>query len=753
MPRLTAGDPEWVGPYRVVTRLGTGGMGIVYLGTSLGGRQVAVKVLRPELSQDSAFRRRFAREVASARAVSGVFTAGVVDADPEGSPAWLATAYVSGLSLGEAVAKHGPLPEASALALAAGLTEAIGSIHRAGVIHRDLKPSNVLLAEDGPRVIDFGISKVQGSSLLTQGNQVFGTPGFMSPEQLQGRPVGSPSDVFSLGAVAVFAATGHGPFGAGASPELGYRTVHEQPDVTGVPTCLVHIVERCLAKDPRERPTVALLLAELAELNGSTQEVTEVFTGTGWLPEALAHTLRPQAYSLQVNRSSGSELRSPDPESDGSVLDRGDDSPRRSPETPSSAAVSGGGSRMSRRRALFGLACVGAAGAGLAGWTLLSDDFRPGRQRWRFATDGAILGTPTEANGLVYAVSKDNTLYAVDANSGRKKWAFSARADRYPSPAVANGILYLSDEDPRGRVYALRAATGEHLWDSPLILSRALIAGGFACLVTGQTITKNGKAYSMLEVKDAATGDQHWKFRVDDSAFVAVAAESGTVFVAGAKNLYALDAATGEQTWSAPVGGLAGLTVRAVRGTVFVHSSRGLYAVEASTGQVRWEFTHPGMMDSFGVTTSGHVYAFTKESDAAAALHALDFASGIQKWQYTINDETGGDINPPIITRDMVYVSGAEEHGRKGSTLRALHPRKGQEEWIFTHDGSMTLQPTVTANVVYLGSGDTHLYALDGRTGQQQWKFRTRGNVTPPFVSDGVAYAGSGDGNLYAVTV
>ena len=210
-------------------------MGRVFLGVSPGGRPVAVKAIRSELAADPEFRTRFGREVASARRVSGVYTAQVVDADVDGPVAWMATAYVPGPSLAEAVDTHGPLPEASLLALAAGLAESLNAIHAAGVVHRDLKPSNVLLAEDGPRVIDFGISRAVESTMLTQAGLVVGSPGFMSPEQATGYEVGPPSDIFNLGAVLAFAATGEGPFGTGTTAALLYRVVHGTPSLGAVP--------------------------------------------------------------------------------------------------------------------------------------------------------------------------------------------------------------------------------------------------------------------------------------------------------------------------------------------------------------------------------------------------------------------------------------------------------------------------------------------------------------------------------------
>jgi serine/threonine protein kinase len=274
---LQPGDPQVIGPYRMVGRLGQGGMGQVFLGVSPGGRPVAVKAIRPELASDPQFRIRFAREVAAAKTVSGMFTAMVVGADVDGPIAWLATAYVPGPSLAEAVNEHGPLPEASLLALAAGLAEALAAIHAAGVTHRDLKPSNVLLAEDGPRVIDFGISRAAESTTLTQTGLTIGSPGFMSPEQAIGTEVGPPSDIFSLGTVLAFAATGKGPFGGGTTASLLYRVVHETPDLDGVPEAVQPLIERCLVKDPAQRPTAVALLDAV----GSLQP-----TGN-WLPASV----------------------------------------------------------------------------------------------------------------------------------------------------------------------------------------------------------------------------------------------------------------------------------------------------------------------------------------------------------------------------------------------------------------------------------------------------------------------------------
>jgi serine/threonine protein kinase len=229
MDDLRPEDPRWIGNYQLDKRLGGGGMGLVYLGRSPGGRLVAIKVIRADLASDPEFRTRFAREVTAARKISGIFTAEVVDADLHGPVPWLATSYVAGPSLEQEVSGHGPLSVAAVTALAAGLAEGLNVIHAAGVVHRDLKPSNVLLAGDGPRLIDFGISLSAEMSRLTSTGTVIGSPGFMSPEQATGREAGPPSDIFSLGAVLVFAATGRGPFGAGSSEELLDRVVRGRP--------------------------------------------------------------------------------------------------------------------------------------------------------------------------------------------------------------------------------------------------------------------------------------------------------------------------------------------------------------------------------------------------------------------------------------------------------------------------------------------------------------------------------------------
>jgi serine/threonine protein kinase len=258
-------DPRQVGGFRLQARLGAGGMGRVYLGYSPGGRPVAVKVVHPDLARDPEFMQRFRREVAAAQAVSDAYTAAVVGAGPDDSPPWLATTFVPGPSLADLVTRSGPLPEDAVWRLAGGLAEALEAIHAQGLIHRDLKPGNILVAADGPRVIDFGISRTTDGTVVTATRMTIGTPAYMSPEQAEGNPVGPPSDIFSLGSVLTFAATGSPPFGGGGEMfAVAYRVVNGQPDLSRVPVDLRPLAAACLAKNPVDRPSVRQLMRDVA---------------------------------------------------------------------------------------------------------------------------------------------------------------------------------------------------------------------------------------------------------------------------------------------------------------------------------------------------------------------------------------------------------------------------------------------------------------------------------------------------------
>ncbi|WP_086804759.1 serine/threonine-protein kinase, partial [Streptomyces caniscabiei] len=293
MQPLDVGEPTAVGPYRLLGRLGSGGMGRVYLGRSAGGRTVAVKVVHPHFALDEEFRARFRREVDAARRVGGSWTAPVLDADPEASVPWVATGYAAGPSLAAAVADGGPLPPHSVRVLGAGLAEALTAVHALDLVHRDVKPSNVLLTVDGPLLIDFGIARAtDGTASLTSTGVSIGSPGYMSPEQILGKGITGAADVFSLGAVLAYAATGRSPFPGDSSAALLYKVVHEEPRLDGLEGELRALVERCLSKEPDARPAPDEIARTLAP------QGTARLVAAGWLPGPLVEQVGRSAVQL-----------------------------------------------------------------------------------------------------------------------------------------------------------------------------------------------------------------------------------------------------------------------------------------------------------------------------------------------------------------------------------------------------------------------------------------------------------------------
>ncbi|EYT80208.1 serine/threonine protein kinase, partial [Streptomyces sp. Tu 6176] len=300
MEKLAPGDPREIGAYRLLARLGVGGMGQVYLARSGRGRTAAVKVVRQELAQQEEFRARFRQEVRAARRVGGNWTAPVLDADTEAAVPWVATGYVAGPSLQRVVGHdHGPLPERSVRVLAAGLAEALRDIHAAGLVHRDLKPSNVLVTIDGPRVIDFGIARALETVAdggLTRTGALLGSPGFMAPEQVRGDRITPACDIFCLGSVLAYAATGTLPFGTADSGvhALMYRIAQEEPDLDALPEGIADLVRACLRKDPAARPA----LEEILERTGAEDTVCDGRLRDPWLPGALVAQLGRHAVRL-----------------------------------------------------------------------------------------------------------------------------------------------------------------------------------------------------------------------------------------------------------------------------------------------------------------------------------------------------------------------------------------------------------------------------------------------------------------------
>lgn len=307
---LSTDDPREIGGYRLHARLGAGGMGVVYLAYTPGGRPIALKAVRAEFAADPEFRERFAQEVASARRIHGLFTAQVVDFGVDARTPWLATAYVPGPTLQQVVQRHGPLPVRTVLLLVAGIAEALQGIHGVGVVHRDLKPANVLIATDGPRVIDFGIARAADAAALTGTGLRIGTAAFMAPEQAMGLQATAATDVFALGALAAYVSGGAPPFGNGPESAALYRVVHEEPDLAHVPAALRDLIGRCLAKRPEDRPTTAELI-EAVHAHPAVGPRPEF--ADDWLPQPVSqdiagHGVGPTPTHVQATVTAAASL-------------------------------------------------------------------------------------------------------------------------------------------------------------------------------------------------------------------------------------------------------------------------------------------------------------------------------------------------------------------------------------------------------------------------------------------------------------
>ncbi|WEH13794.1 bifunctional serine/threonine-protein kinase/ABC transporter substrate-binding protein [Streptomyces sp. VNUA24] len=405
MERLRSSDPARIADHRLLGRLGAGGMGVVYLARTATGSLVALKVLAAEYAEDAGFRERFRREVEVARRVDSPWAVPLVDADPDAEAPWLATAYVPGPSLAEAVTAYGPLDEHGLRVLGGRLALALGEVHRAGLVHRDLKPGNVLLAPDGPRLIDFGIARAPEDHSLTATGLVVGTPGYLAPEQADergGHSVGGPSDVFSLGCVLAFAATGRPPFGTGALDALLYRAVHDPADLDGVPAALSGLLSRCLEKDPALRPEVTEIVTELLPDEPSDD------APASWLPEeVVALIARRSAEALALPDIEDTEIaggtspaataptdRAPvltGPRSTASV--DGTASPASGTDDTRPTAAADAPGTPARRRALLLGAGVLLAGGGATAW------WAAGRN------DGPDGGKPAAARRPAYTVA------------------------------------------------------------------------------------------------------------------------------------------------------------------------------------------------------------------------------------------------------------------------------------------------------------------------------------------------------------
>ncbi|MFE2320512.1 PQQ-binding-like beta-propeller repeat protein, partial [Streptomyces sp. NPDC059441] len=671
---LSTGDPESIGGYTLLGRLGAGGMGVVYLGVSASGRQVAVKLVHGSYAQEEEFRTRFRQEIAAARRVSGAFTAPVVDADPDADRPWMATLYVPGLSLAEVVKKDGPLSRRELRALGLGLTEALRDIHRAGLVHRDLKPANVLMTEDGPRVIDFGISRAADNQILTMTGRVIGTPPFMSPEQLASpRDVTPASDVFSLGSLMVFAAVGTGPFDANSPYLTGFQVMYEPPDLDGVPEALLRIVERCLDKDPAARP-------ELADLHRMLQA----------LPESDA-TAPPKARESAKPR--------PRPTPQGAAT------------TPPGAATGTGEGRRARMLltglgatlAIMGLSIgVGVFVSGRDTTTAsdstatttttaraasLPDGWRPWRTALRYDVKGVPLDYQAPGcladGGALFCGGTGFTVARIDAASGRTLWRTGTRPQGVQPIGVRDGLVYVYEDpdDTTRRVVALDAGTGHRRWQ------RDINKAANPVLYDGGLLTLSPDSSSFVAY--GPSGKELWRApSLDESctpsalggvpyALCSAGTEPGqapvdlmklkpdslTETAALPRKAEALGAVGGQPLFLAPQ------TAKDVYEAGYERPYNALLRVDPETRQVR-RIPLARPLTGAATLVDGVVY-FVRSNGSVTAVSA---DSGKQLWQRMTDVET---LSAPAVSATYKRVYFSNRFGR----LLALDSRTGAEVW------------------------------------------------------------------------
>ncbi|MHB9852702.1 protein kinase domain-containing protein [Streptomyces krungchingensis] len=721
-----AEHPRYAGQYLLEAELGSGGMGIVHLARSASGLRLAVKVVHAEFAQDPEFRGRFRQEVAAARRVSGAFTAPVVDADPEAGHPWMATLFIPGPTLAEHVKRNGALPPARLRHLMAGLAEALRDIHRAGVVHRDLKPSNVLLAGDGPKVIDFGISRPSDSELRTETGKLIGTPPFMAPEQFRRpRQVGPAADVFALGSVIVHAATGSGPFDSDSPYLVAYQVVHDEPDLTGVPEDIAGLVSRCLAKEPEDRPTPDELMTALRSVSASYD--TQAF-----IPEQRTRNGESARHG-QEERADAPPPAAASPWTDPTA----DDASPASGSGPVSGARSGP---------------APDAGSGAA-----ADDETHAR-----GSGSARPGAPKPENGPAQpgpagtagapGTSRAETGSAAPRSARRRRLLALAAAGL--ALAVGATVLLAGSDDPapRKKDTRQRSASSFRPWEVELTARDAEATGQPHCTYTPQTLYCIRPGVLAAAV-DATDGRVLWSR--DDTARrgTDVAQEpvlSGGllhVLSRGGKQLSALDPATGRTRWSRDVTRYEGRVAHAGGVVLLTGPDSRVTALDAATGKEKWQHTLPGLtMPSFSSYGDGVAYAVTaagKETRVAA----VDPQTGAMSWQRHL----AGALSIVGAHDGAVWFTSTATDSYTDAVVRYDVARRTAERVAlrFPLPGA---QAAVAGDTVYLLADGGALVAVDTRTSKQLWRAETSVSwASAPVVAGHRLYLSAVDGRLLAV--
>ncbi|MFE0653606.1 PQQ-binding-like beta-propeller repeat protein [Streptomyces sp. NPDC059534] len=722
---LTHDDPATVAAYRLLARLGSGGMGTVYLARTPGGRTVALKTVHARLATDPAFRARFRLETDAARIIGARHGAAVVDADPLAETPWLATEYVLGPPLDDAVALGGPLPEPTVRALGAALAGALAQLHSSDVVHRDLKPSNVLVTAYGPKIIDFGIARAAGDEHLTRTGAAAGTPAYMSPEQASGQEHPPAGDVFALAGVLVFAATGHGPFGTGSPADLLYRVRYADPDLTGVPASLLPLLTACLSKDPATRPTTATLTSHLHDGHGD-----------------FADHLPPLVLTDIARRATDVWLPAP----------------HRLP-TPATSALADtvAAPRVSRRRALTlgGTALLGVAGAGGGLWAWLDSRTAEAPSAGAPAPTGpTAIPATTTADGAPAALWQGSSLdreerttqllagdvvgfaetvsfRALDPKNGSELWAESAVME--PHQITGDGTsFYLSEgiyEGPGAlRIRTLAPRTGKDAartivlkgFDGTSSGTELLTAAGgtlFAASRRGDhsiDSDTNEKGWHLLAV-DLRTGKEMWRQAYEwDGVRPWLSQVVGNRLILGKNSgdldsflVQARDVRTGRQLWKRRLplkdspSYIPGQLATDGR-HVYTGGDR-LRAVRLTDGAVTWEFGTGSGGTSYGMPTvsGGLVYA----NEAVRGLMAFSADKGLKRWEEA---PSGRDLTPELLTVPVVgrkYVYAPVRGG-----LSAVDLTTHRSAWVFPTDASRYVVDRERTRII--GAGKTSVVAL-----------------------------------------
>lgn len=706
-----AEHPEYAGQYRLEGRLGSGGMGVVHLSRSTSGMRLAVKVVHEEFAKDAEFRARFRQEVTAARLVSGAFTAPVVDADPEAERPWMATLYIPGPTLAAFVKRNGPVAPAQVRYLMAGLAEALRDIHRAGVVHRDLKPSNVLLAADGPKVIDFGISRPSDSELRTETGKLIGTPPFMAPEQFRRpRSVGPAADVFAMASVLVHAATGRSPFDSDSPYIVAYQVVHDEPELTGIPADLLPLIQRCLAKDPDDRPTPDALMTELRTISASYDTQTFSAFDVERLDTAGLIPAQRRAAS-EESRSAG--------------------------ESPSRRNSGSGGRGMSRIAAVAATSALLIAG-GVTAIQVYGGPFGDARHTASTASSVGFQPWSTSLLGGTTENALAGCTYATHFLFCSQRGVNAAKVD------PRNGLLQWSVHGDPG-VDDVRKSS------HPPVLDHGVL----------RVVTRGGKR---LEGLDPADGKSIWALDISAAYGAFYDAADSVLLVGRDGSVTAVDGRTGTERWHKKLHGHSLPVFTTLQGSATAYATEVsgdgkhtlVSSLDPADGKLSGQHRLDGDLDVVGASASGVYLASSDAYSRTDAVLRLDLRDGTTR-RFPLAKPL--DAAQAVVRDDVVYVLGyggtllaVDTGGSGGSEARA-------RPWRLETSVSDGSRPVVVGDRLYLSSSDGRLLAVDTERGVFLGQTKPRlgdgpGNTEAPpspLVADGKVFATAPDGSVFAV--